>query len=243
DAGLQVGATQINERSLRLLASGLDRAQHAEAYLRFTTEGDKNFLKYRRLRAWARGRGPGWDEGDLEFYIKVGKDQNNFYLYHVPAHTGSWDPEVVADFSRWLALRAQVEQAWLAGAAPRVGAGCPDSTLVPFDSAYVMCDGPYIAHVRDPATAPPNLAAVQEVAAGIWRVNANTVVPEAELWVDDIRLSDVVQDGGTAAALDVTLTAASVADVALSLSRRAGQFPQLGADPRYRTDNALSVAA
>ncbi len=243
DAGLQLGATQINERSLRLLASGLERGQRAEAYLRFTTEGDKNFLKYRRLRVWARGHGPGWDEGDLEFYIKIGKDQNNFYLYHVPAHTASWDPEVIADFSRWLALRAQVELAWLSGAAPRVGAGCPDSILVPFDSAYVVCDGPYIAHVRDPATAPPNLAAVQEVAAGIWRVEANTVVPDAELWVDDIRLSDVVQDGGTAAALDVTLTAANVADVSLSLSRRDGQFRQLGADPSYLTDDALRVAA
>ena len=243
DANLQVGTTQINERSLRLLASGLERGQHAEAYLRFTTEGDKNFLRYRRVRAWARGRGPGWEEGDFEFYLKAGKDQNNFYFYHVPAHTTSWDPEVVADFSRWLALRALVEQAWLRGEAPRVYPGCPDSTLVPFDSAYVMCDGPYLVHVRDPATAPPSLAAVQELAVGIWRVDAKAVVPQAELWVDDIRLSDVVQDGGTAAALDLTLSAANVADVVLSLSRRDGQFRQLGADPSYTTDNVVSVGA
>src|SRR2546422_2627091 len=45
------------------------------------------------------------------------------------------------------------------------------STLLPPDSAYVMCDGPYIVHVRDPVTGPPNLAAVQEVAAGILRVD------------------------------------------------------------------------
>jgi len=242
DANLQVGTTQINEHSLRLLASGLARGQHAEAYLRFATAGDKNFLKYRRLRVWARGRGVGWDEGDLEFYIKVGKDQDNFYLYHMPARTDSWEPEAVADFSRWLALRAQVEQAWLRGVAPRVAPGCPDSTLAPFDSAYVMCDGPYLIHVRDPATAPPNLAGVQEVAAGIWRVDANTVVPQAELWVDDIRLSDVVQDGGTAAAMDVTLAAANVADLALSLSRKDGQFRQLGGDPSYLTDDALTLA-
>src|SRR5437879_11280136 len=91
-----------------------------------------------------------------------------------------------------------------------------------------MCDGPYIAHVRDPATAPPNLAAVQEIAAGILRVDSRVFVDQAELWVDDIRLSDVVQDVGTAAAVDVTLTAANVADVAVSLSRRGAQFRQLG---------------
>jgi len=242
DASLQVGATQVNEQSLRLLASGLTLGQHAEAYERFNTAGDKNFLKYRQLRVWARGRGPGWDEGDLHFYIKVGKDENNFYFYHTPAVTTSWEPEVVVDFSRWLALRAQAELAWLRGDAPHVYPGCPDSTLVPYDSAYVLCDGPYIIHMRDPATAPPNLAAVQEMATGIWRVNTNVFVDQAELWVDDIRLSDVVQDVGIAAAMDVTLTAANVADLTIDAYSKDGNFRQLGGDPSYQADKALSVA-
>jgi hypothetical protein len=242
DASFQLGAQQINERSLRLLAQGLAKGQHAEAFTRFTTEGDKNFLKYKKLRVWARGRGPGWEDGDLEFYIKVGKDQNNFYFYHTPARTNSWDPEVVVDFTRWLVLRAQIERAWLTGDTAHVYPGCPDSTLVPYDTAYVMCDGPYIVHVRDPGTAPPNLAAVQEMAAGILRVDDKVFIDQAEVWVDDIRLSDVVQDVGAAGALDLTLTAADVADVAVSVSRRDGQFRQLGEDPSYVTDNAASLS-
>jgi motility/secretion related protein SprA len=241
DAGFQLGTTQINERSLRLLARGLEPGQHAEAFNRFSGEGDKNLLKYRRLRAWARGRGPGWEDGDLEFYLKVGKDENNFYFYHAPARTASWEPEVVVDFDRWLALRARVEQAWLRGDTARVYAGCPDTTVVPFDSAYVMCDGPYIVHVRDPGTAPPNLAAVQELAVGILRVGNRVFVDQAELWVDDIRLSDVVDDAGAAGALDVTLTAANLADLAFSVSRRDANFRQLGEDPSYVTDDALSL--
>src|SRR5207247_1253558 len=82
-----IGATEINERSMRVLARGLGLGTRAEAYLRFTTEGDKNFLKYRTLRVWARGRGVGWEDGDLEFFIKAGKDQDNFYMYHTPART------------------------------------------------------------------------------------------------------------------------------------------------------------
>ena len=243
DAGLQLGSIQINERSLRLLARGLERGQRAEAYLRFTTEGDKNFLKYKKLRVWARGRGPGWEDGDLEFFFKAGKDQDNFYLYHAPARTVSWEPEVVVDFTRWLVLRAQIEQAWLRGDSARVYPGCPDTTLVPQDSAYVMCDGPYIVHVRDPGTAPPNLARVQEIAAGIWRVNDRVFVDQAEVWVDDIRVSDVVQEAGMAGAVDITLAAADVADLALRVSRRGGQFRQLGDDPTYVTDNAASLGA
>jgi hypothetical protein len=242
DAGFQLGATQINERSMRLLARGLQPGERAEAYLRFATEGDKNFLKYRKLRVWARGRGPGWEDGDLEFFVKAGKDQDNFYLFHAPARTTSWEPEVVVDFERWLVLRAQIERAWLSGDTARVYPGCPDTTLVPHDGAYVMCDGPYIVHVRDPGTAPPNLARVQEIAAGIWRVDSRVVVDPAEVWVDDIRLSDVVQDVGMAGAVDITLSAADVGDLAVSLSRRDGQFRQLGDDPSYVTDDAASVA-
>ncbi|MGH8621965.1 MAG: hypothetical protein ACRET3_07500, partial [Burkholderiales bacterium] len=242
EAGFQLGAVQINERSMRVLARGLDAGERAEAYLRFTTEGDKKFLKYQSLHAWARGRGPGWEDGDLEFFIKAGKDQNNFYLYHTPARTISWEPEVRVSFDRWLALRARIEQAWLRGDTAQIYPGCPDSTLLVPDSSFVMCDGPYIVHVRDPSTAPPNLAGVQEIAAGIWRVNANVFIDQAEVWVDDIRLANVVQETGLAGALDVSLTAADVADLAVSLLRRDGQFRQLGQDPSYVTDNAASIA-
>jgi hypothetical protein len=242
NAGLQINATEINERSMRLLASGLGLGQRAEAYLRFTTEGDKNFLKYQTLRVWARGRGVGWEEGDLEFFIKAGKDQNNFYMYHVPAHTATWQPEVVVQFERWLALRARIEQAWLRGDTAQVYAGCPDSTLLTPDSAYVMCDGPYIAHVRDPGTAPPNLARVQEIAAGMWRTQTSAVIDQAELWVDDIRLGDVVREAGAAGSIDIAVAAADVADLAISVSRRDGQFRQLTDDPSYVTDNSANVS-
>jgi motility/secretion related protein SprA len=241
DQNFAVGATQINEQSLRLLASGLQPGQRAEAFTRFGSEGDKNFLKYRQLRVWARGRGPGWEDGDLEFFLKVGKDADNFYFYHSPARTSSWEPEVVIALDRWVQLRGRIQQAWLRGDPPQVYPGCPDSTLVPNDTAWVMCDGPYIAHVRDPGGAPPNLAAVQEVAAGIWRVRATTFVDQAEVWVDDIRLSDVVQTAGTAEALDVALTAGNLADVTLDLSRRDGNFRQLGEDPTYQTTQAYNL--
>jgi len=242
DANFQIGSSEINERSMRLLGRGLGRGQRAEAYLRFTTEGDKNFLKYRTLRVWARGRGAGWEDGDLEFFIKAGKDQNNFYMYHTPARTISWEPEVVVQFERWLSLRARIEQAWLSGDSAHVYPGCPDSTLVPNDGSFVMCEGPYIVHVHDPGSAPPNLARVQEIAAGIWRINSGVFIDQAELWVDDIRLGDVVRETGAAGAIDLAIAAADVADLSLALSRRDGQFRQLTEDPSYVTNNVANLS-
>ena len=105
-----------------------------------------------------------------------------------------------------------------------------------------MCNGPYIVHIHDPATAPPNLAAVEELAAGILRVNSRTFIDQAELWVDDIRVSNVVTDLGMAGAIDLSVTASNLADLSFSLTRKDANFRQLGDDPTYTTDNGLNVA-
>ncbi|MBI4503196.1 MAG: cell surface protein SprA [Gemmatimonadetes bacterium] len=235
---LQFGSQQINEQSLRLLARDLRTGERAEAFVRFADEADKNFLKYRNLRVWARGRGPGWEDGDLEFYIKVGKDENNFYFYHLPARTDRWEPEVVIDLDRWKALRATVQSAWLRGDPPSGAAQCGgDST------AYVACDGAYLVQVRDPGVSPPNLARVSEVAVGMLRRAQSVAIDQAELWVDDIRLSGVVGDAGVAAAIDARLAAADFAELNLSLSNKDAKFRQLGEEPNYVGNGAASFAS
>jgi hypothetical protein len=234
---VQFGSTQINEQSLRVLAHDLQVGERAEAFIRFTDEADKNFLKYRVLRTWARGRGPGWEDGDLDFYIKVGRDENNFYMYRVPARSQSWEPEIVIDLDRWIKLRAAIESSWLKGERPHGAAQCGgDST------AYVACDGPYVVHVRDPGVSPPNLARVSEVAVGMLRERSTVAIPEAELWVDDIRLSDVVSDAGLAGAVDARLAMADVAEVSLSVTSRDAQFRQLGETPSY-VGNGVALLA
>ena len=44
-----------------------------------------------------RGRGPGWEEGDLQAFLKLGSDNDNFYLYRAPAKSTTWEPEFVID--------------------------------------------------------------------------------------------------------------------------------------------------
>ncbi len=238
DAGLGFGTQQINEKSLRLLATELRAGHRGEAFLRFIDAADKNFLKYRELRVWSRGRGPGWEEGDLEFIIKAGRDEHNFYMYRTPARSFTWEPEVVIELDRWTELRATVEAAWLRGEPPSGAAECGgDST------AYVACDGPYMVQVRDAGTSPPNLARVSEVAVGIYRTRETVFIEQAELWVDDIRLADMIDDAGVAAAVDVRLAVADFAEITLGISRVDDLFRQLGENPSYVTDEVRSVGS
>src|SRR5690606_20884398 len=125
--------TQVNEKSLRIIARGLQGGERAEAYLRFPA-GAQNLLNYREMRVWARGRGPGWDDDRLQVFVKLGSDDRNFYLYRAPARTVTWEPEMVVDLERWRTLRGEVETRWLRGEQPN-GAECGVDPAV-----YAACD-------------------------------------------------------------------------------------------------------
>ncbi|MEO8226381.1 MAG: cell surface protein SprA, partial [Gemmatimonadota bacterium] len=236
DVGQEALGQQINEKSLRIIGRGLTLGERAEGYLRFPA-GSQNLLNYNELRVWARGRGAGWESGDVEAFIKVGSDPDNFYLYHAPARTTDWEPELVVDLSVWRRLRAEVEGRWLRGDAPSGAAACGSTN----PQAYVACEGGYVVNVGNPGVNPPNLAAIQEVAAGIYRAADHGALPEAELWIDDIRLASPVSSTGRAIALDGRLIAADVGDVALSYISRSGQFRQLAETPTYQSTNTMAL--
>jgi hypothetical protein len=227
---------QINEKSLRIVAHDLGVGDRAEAYLRFPA-GPQNALGYRQLRVWARGRGVGWEERELEAFIKLGSDDRNFYLYHAPAHSTTWDPEFVVDLDVWRRLRAQLEQRWLAGQPPSGATECGSNDA----NAYVACEGPYMVHLGDPGIRPPNLAAIQEMSAGIFHTGGTASLPEAELWIDDIRLSAPVSETGSAMAIDTRLVASDVGSLSASYVRQDGQFHQINTDPTYRTTGAFQL--
>ncbi|MEO6444194.1 MAG: cell surface protein SprA [Gemmatimonadaceae bacterium] len=191
---------QVNERSLRLLATGLATGERAEAYFRFP-EGQKNLMGYRELRLWARGRGSGWGPGgDLQFFVKIGRDADNFYLYRTEAKSGNnrsaWEPEVRVQFEKFYALRAKLQNAFLQARPDLLGCTAVDSALIaqsglPMGARidrYAACEDGYVVYTVDPAVTPPNLAAVQELAVGMVRVDSlrgtNSPLPgdTLELW-------------------------------------------------------------
>jgi hypothetical protein len=247
---------QINERSLRLTAAGVEPLQRAEAFYRFP-EGQKNFLGYKEMRLWARGIGPGWGEdGELQFYVKIGRDANNFYLYRTPLNGGTtraaWLPEIQVDFSRIIALRAQVQNAFLRGTQRNTCTGV-DSVLIAAampagEEPYAACADGYIVYMADPIATAPNLAAVQELSVGMLRLpGAGGAAPIApsdtlELWVDDIRLGGVVDQPGIAAHLGATIIASDFADVRVSLTRRDSHFRQLAEQPSFLTSSGVDIS-
>lgn len=258
--GLEANRTQVNERSLRLLATDLAPYDRAEAYVRFA-EGEKSFLGYRELRLWARGRNRGWGpEGVLQFYVKMGRDANNFYMYRTPINSDptrtAWEPELRVDLRRFSRLRGQLQQLYLTNPDGALACSGTDSLLLANSPGnpgatgprYAVCEDGYIVYTTNPAVNPPNLAAVQELAVGMVRLPDGRADPifagdTLEVWVNDLRLGRVETEPGYAGQLSLAVTASDVADLSLSVTRRDPYFRQLAERPSFRTDDALEAAA
>ena len=251
---------QINEQSLRLQAGGLALYDRAEAFLRFP-ERQKSFMTYKELRVWARGRGNGWGNGgELQFFIKVGRDPNNFYLFRTVAGSGpteaAWGQEIRVRFEKFFALRAKLEGAYLRSASDSISCTGADSALIarsglPPGAAinrFAACDGGYMVYTTDPAVAPPNLGSVQELAVGIIRVDSATgttpIIPgdSLEVWVDDIRLADVVNETGFAGEIGMSLALGELATMRIGLTRRDPNFRQVTESPSFATTNDVELA-
>jgi hypothetical protein len=257
----QPGVVQINERSLRLTATDLAPLDRAEAYFRFP-EGEKNFMSYKQLKLWARGLSSGWGtDGELQFYIKISRDDNNFYMFRTPLNfgttTAAWLPEINVDFSRLFLLRSQIQNAFLQGTKRNTCTGL-DSVLIAntplpagttASSRFAACDDGYIVYTLDPAVSPPNLAAVQELAVGMMRLptgsGANPILPAdtLEVWVDDIRLAGVVNATGFAGETGLTIVASDFADIRINASKRDPNFRQLAEQPSFLTDNSWDMSS
>ncbi|MBC8089733.1 MAG: cell surface protein SprA, partial [Phycisphaerae bacterium] len=255
---------QVNEHALRLQA-GVPFGQfpvfsRAESYFRFA-QGNNTFMNYRTLRVWMRGRGNGWGtDGELNAFIKIGRDENNFYMYRTPVQAGptaaAWEPEVRVNLERFQSLRAQLENNSLRNTGDSLSCTGVDLELIKRSGLprgvtvrrFAVCSGGYIVYSADPGITPPNLAGVQELAVGFVRVDSiprggSPILPNdtLELWVNEVRLSDVVADVGFAGEIGLFGNAGDVADFRINFSRRDPNFRQLGEAPTFLTTAGISA--
>ncbi len=238
DPSTAVGGQGVEfaERSLGVRYRDLPPGQRVEVYNRFP-QTPRDFLTYREIRLWVLARRGDWGaDRPVHFFVKVGSDEENFYLFRTrlepAADPGAvlqdeWRPELVVDVERWLELRRRAEEE-LVRRSP--SPGDPPLEVWSADSTYAVI-------LRDRARAP-NLAAVREIAMGVWNRDAAPV--EGEVWIDELRLGGALRDPGLAGHVDVDLAAGDVLLARLSHTRRGGSFRQLETGPTFRTDSRTS---
>ncbi len=242
---LRVGSAPINEQSLRLSFEDIPVGERVEVFRRFT-ERPRNFLLYRQLRAWAipvEGEfGPGQP---LRFFVRLGFDANNFYLYRTElqptvASPGreDWLPERTINFDRWLQLRVEAEQRLL-----ELGSTLPpDSSLIVWDvDVFPDADSTLAVVISDRSRAP-NLSAIREMALGVENVGL-AAAGSGQVWIDDLRLDEAADEAGSAFRAAVGVDLGDVIQLSAELTRRDPFYRQLGVTPSFQSDEQFAGRA
>lgn len=163
-----------------------------------------NFMGYGRLQAYVWGGDDAVHTDDsVLYFFRMGSDENAYYEYRTVLKPG-WDVNnyIDIDFSKITALKAELLNDRQKGT---------DSSLM-----RVSADGKYAVRIKAYGQ-DPTLTRMQYFSMGV--VNLNPDQPaKGEVWVDELRLTDVRDDIGMAGRVAVTGNMSDLANYNFSYS-------------------------
>ncbi len=223
DREIDFGTTnlrQLNEQSLVLDVCNLQ-----DGYSKFAFRYlDLDIRQYKRLKMYAHAEAgsptENLNDGDVSIVLRLGTDfENNYYEYEVPlkvTQPGQNSPELVWPASNEIDL---VLDKLIDVKQNRNRQTVSASTGVTVNSVYESMDGDNIIRVRG----NPNLSEVRVVMIGVRNRRAGEGNPNddglpkcAEVWANELRLSDFNNDGGWAAQARVNAQVADLGTINLS---------------------------
>jgi len=211
-----------NEQALSLQLHGIPDGESRQG-VKFYTYKALDLFNYRTMKMFVRGD-PSWvyqDENnyDAEFYFRFGLDSLNFYEYRAPVHPANeayyngWDPlnDVVIKFEDLTAIK-QGRDSVAAISAPIAVPGGPPGAIY---------------RVRG----NPSLTQIVYMAIGVTNpAGRGTSAPlHGDLWVNELRLTQVDDTPGWAYRFDTQMKLADLASVSFNYSKVDPNFHQLEA--------------
>jgi len=191
------------EQSLVLKFDNLKPNHQGLAYRILYTPED--YTGYRYLKMFVHG--PDDDSAKIMFFLKLGSDSSNFYEYHTEVHPG-WDErnEVLIDFDQITALKAYAMN---------------DTTAISDGRLYVE-EGPY--RVRG----SPALNRIRWFSMGVINADTKNLQPvSGEVWVDELRVTDIRKEKGVAGSIKLTAKLADLANLSFSFKKQDSQYRSL----------------
>ncbi|MCF6239084.1 MAG: cell surface protein SprA, partial [Candidatus Marinimicrobia bacterium] len=237
------------EQSLVIRADDLEPGYSVVADKQFRGAKAKDFIRYNPMKmfvhGWDRSRGGSYESGfsnyelenesELEFFFRFGETDNDYYEIRRPIYPG-WDErnhlEVnLADLANFkLALEDSVFiiKTIYYGDVHEEGSQDPDSTALDtlswadlsVDHKYAtrdLADGSTIA-----VKGRPSLSRVKILKTGFKNLSSQKM--SGEIWLDELRLSDVEKNTATAYRANVSMQFADVAKINMDIQRDNADF-------------------
>jgi hypothetical protein len=176
----------------------------------------ENYSGYRRMEAYVHGP-PGVDQDSIGFFFRMGRDPQNYYEFRTVLRSG-WNEGnyVNVDFNEITARK--------------------DSLLRNLENKSDTIRDTGAGKYR--IVGLPNVNEVKWMAAGVVNLDS-TELADGEVWIDELRVTDVRSDPGTAARLSLTGNMADLVNYNFSYEYRDPYFRGLSSATRGGSSNNL----
>lgn len=192
------------EQSLVLKYENLKPGYYGAAYR--TLYQVEDYTNYKDIKMYVHGPDvhiPS-DTAGLKFFFRIGTDSLNFYEYHTNLHS-EWDERnyVLINFEEITGIKSRMLQE------------PPDS------GGYDVTQGHYRIRGK------PTLSQVKWFSMGVENDTLSTEVKSGEVWVDELRVTDIRKNPGWAIRSSVSANFADLLSVSLSLNKTDSEFHDL----------------
>lgn len=211
----QYANLQSNETSLLLKKEGFP-INCEESIFKIV---DLDIRRYKRLKMFVHGESsdPIVKDGDIEVYMKLGKDfENNYYEYRVPLTLSKNNPASTIsadsiwlsqnDFDFPLSLLTDLKNKRNSQGAIDLIIPDPDK---PYNSVYIKGN--------------PSIGNVRGIQIGFRNKSTNEILQPVEIWINELRLTGLDERGGYAALAKAEMNLADLGTVSV-----AGNYNSLG---------------
>ncbi|MEO8762188.1 MAG: cell surface protein SprA, partial [Bacteroidia bacterium] len=228
----------LNEQSLSLRVSNLKDGDARAVYKNITND----VRSYKKIRMFVHAEklnNQPLNDGDVHLFVRLGSDfTNNYYIYDVPVHLtapGSYDNgsdadkgkvwpsanEVIIDIDSLSGLKLTRSYKGLA-------------TTSTYTRSTTSETG--VAHLIG-VVGEPNFGALTSIMIGVLNplTPANPRAMSAEVWVDELRVTDFNQHGGQAALARVTAKLADFGQISMSGQYSTPFFGSIDSKPTDRS--------
>ncbi|MFI5140870.1 MAG: cell surface protein SprA [Bacteroidia bacterium] len=237
----------LNEQSLSLRVSNLKDGDARAVYKNINSLDARSYKKIRMFVHAEKLNNQPLNDGDVHMFVRIGSDfTNNYYVYEVPVKLtapGSYDNGNDNDKGKvWPSANEVVlDLTEITGEKIKRNIIKHSTTGVELDTTKTETG---VAHFIG-VVGEPNMGAITNVMIGI----SNPITPtnpksmSAEIWVDELRVTDFNQHGGQAAISKVTAKLADFGQVSLSGQVATPFFGSIDAKPSDRSRQSVKQYA
>ncbi len=223
DPGKDPQGYKKREQSLVMILRNLAPGHSGSIYKILSGEAS-NYTLYQSLAFYVYGDAQAASE-NLHMFVRFGSDSLNFYEYAVRVESG------------WRTIKVPLEEI------TNLKAEEPDTVTLYDTQKQVFFRRTETSHGWIAAYGSPSITRVSRVGVGV--VNSGEVATSgmgAEIWFDDLRLTDVRREAGFAGRLSVGASFADVATVSMDYEKTDTEFQTLTSNRSGTDDRNYSVS-